>query len=56
MQTRDKGKGLHNSGLSKRLRVTVEVGKVTGDFLIFVFLLLIKLSYACSEKPAHLSE
>lgn len=28
-----------------------------GDFLIFVFLMLVKsLSYACSDKPAHLLE
>ena len=27
-----------------------------GDFLIFVFLMLVKLSYARSEKPAHLRE
>ena len=25
-----------------------------GDFLIFVFLMLVKLSYARSEKPTHL--
>ena len=28
-----------------------------GDFLIFIFLMLVKLlNYACSEKPAHLLE
>ena len=27
-----------------------------GDFLIFAFLMLVKLSYARSEKPAHLRE
>ena len=27
-----------------------------GDFLIFVFLMLVKLSYVCSEKPVHLSQ
>ena len=27
-----------------------------GDCLFFVFLMLVKLSYAHSEKPAHLTE
>jgi len=38
------------SGLSKRLRIVGEIGKITGNFLIFVFLMLVKLSYACSEE------
>ena len=44
------------TGLSKRLRVAGEMGNVTGDFLIFVFLMLVKLSYVHSEKLVHLSE
>ena len=43
-------------GLSKRLRVAGEMGKVMRDFLIFVFLMLVKFSYAHSENPGHLSE
>jgi len=43
-------------GLSRRLRVAGEMGKVMGDFLIFVFLMLVKFSYAHSEYPGHLSE
>ena len=45
---------LSKPGLSKRLRVAGEMGN-RGDFLIFVFLMLVKLSCAHSEKPAHLS-
>ena len=44
------------TGFSKRLRVAGEMGNVTGDFLIFVFLMLVKLSYVHSEKLVHLSE
>ena len=41
------------SGLSKRLRVAGEMGKVTEDFLFFIFLMLVKFSYKLSGKPAH---
>ena len=34
------------------MRVARELGKVTEDFLFFVFLILVKLSYKLSEKPA----
>ena len=39
------------------MRVAGEMGKVTGYFLIiFIFLMVVKLSYMHSEKPVHLSE
>ena len=44
------------TGLSKRLRVAGEMGNVTDDFLIFVFLMVVKLSHVHSEKLVHLSE
>ena len=41
------------TGLSKRLRVAGEMGKESVDFLIFIFLILVKLSFVCSEKLGH---
>ena len=38
------------SGLSKRLRIVGEIRNVTGNFLIFIFLMLVKLSYTHSEE------
>ena len=38
----------------KRSRVAGEMGKVTGDFLIFVFLMSVKLSYAYRETGAFI--
>ena len=52
--------GLNTTGLSRvvrKIESSRKDGKSNrGDFLIFVFLTLVKLSYARSEKPAHLTE
>lgn len=44
------------SQLLERFWVAVEMGKVTGEFRIVIFLVLVNLSIAHSGKPAHLSE
>ena len=46
-----------NERVVKKIESSRRNGKSNrGDFLIFVFLMLVKLSYMCSEMPAHLSE